>query len=207
MRWALAPVLALRLCEAPVLRFCEGLGAGTQGLAVGELDEVSVRVSQAAVVAHGIGIFAGRPGETPGLAPAFGQIVDRLTALHSESEMAVVGAVRVSPGTTGDEHEYEVGLSARFGEPRHHVVAVSAAVDAAQIAELLVEREACFDVADVQGDMRQCGFHAGSIARRSRPVGKGERIVRIKTVQAALRRLPATMGSFVHPSHPASLQG
>ena len=52
------------------------LRSRSQGLAVAEFDEVTVRIFQPAVVAHRVGLLARRPGEAAGVVGFVGNGID-----------------------------------------------------------------------------------------------------------------------------------
>src|SRR5690606_2688453 len=123
---------------------------GAQGLAVAELDEPPVGVTDTAVVSRGVGFVARCPNEASGPLGTVCESIDAGSIVDGKSEVAIVVFRLGGTVAPGEEHEDELTLSPPFGHPCD--ARLIARVDHGEIAEVAVEGDRGRHVADLQSD-------------------------------------------------------
>src|SRR5262245_2065552 len=71
-----------------------GLGPRTEWLSVAKLHHVAIGVTDAAVIAHGIGLLTRLPDQRPGNTRPGGDGIDSRPALQGKAQVAIVGGGR-----------------------------------------------------------------------------------------------------------------
>jgi hypothetical protein len=132
----------------------------SERLAVGELDRVAVGIRQAAVVADRKWLLARRPEEAAAGSRFLGDSIDRRPAVEGKAEVAVVPFALVPARPAGQDHQDELRLAARLGQP-HHLPALSIVpiMDGGQAAVLAIEGNAGREVAHMQRHMGEGRGH------------------------------------------------
>src|SRR5215471_2848822 len=91
----------------------------TQWLPVAKLHHVAIRVTDAAVVAHGIGFLARLPDQGSSLARLGGNGIDGRPALQGKTQVAIVGGGLGFAPSTWDQHKNKFVLPSGFRQPDH----------------------------------------------------------------------------------------
>jgi hypothetical protein len=137
-----------------------------QGLAIAKLNHRPIRVADATVISHGIGLLAWFPYQTPERAGLLGYGIHRRTTFQGKTEVTIIRRRLLPSSPTRHHHHNKFFLSPRLCHPHHTPPRVKAFVDHPHAAEVTVKGYTGVQVTHVQGKMRQDRQHNMPFSRK-----------------------------------------
>ena len=148
-------IVSYRFLDLRVLKFGHrSCRARPQGLPIRKLDEVSIRVPHATVIANRKWLLPGLPHQTPCLPGSISNPINVLSASAGETQMAVIVFALVPAWSPGQDHENKISFSPWLCQPDYVATfTVVAFVHFLQPAEVPVEFHGRVQVTNMKSNM------------------------------------------------------
>ena len=137
-----------------------------EGLAVGELHGVAVRIGDDTEVSNDGTCIDGLDGKDSFCASEFPEPVDFVARADGISKVRHRGRFHRFRMPHSEQYDDELGFSSRFSQPDYVDAPVLAPVYLFQAGETPIELNRCLEVSRVDRDVGASGGHAASLAHR-----------------------------------------